>query len=222
MKNFLYISLIATVFLSSLTSSLASADTNTSVFFMKANSSARINIEFTFSTVGNWTLYPLIYSVPNSGGPVGSIIVVTEPSSLNLTISQSKYNVTYTITPKNNVTGAFEIYTGFCGNYYPLVVGLNQSKVNSKIFEGFGNGDNFGCSPYEPNIRTENVVGYSGMLPVTLSENSSTSGLPLQSSATPEFPFAEIVLLISIASLVVFYRLYLKSKLNILTKMGSK
>ncbi|MDE1813013.1 MAG: hypothetical protein KGH85_09170, partial [Thaumarchaeota archaeon] len=110
-------------------------------------------------------------------------------------------------TPKNNITGAFEIYTGFCGHYYPIVVGLNKSEVNPKIFEGFNNGDNFGCSPYEPHIHTENIVSYSGVIPVTLSENSSTGNMPIQSSVIPEFPFAITILLISFVSVIAFYRL---------------
>jgi hypothetical protein len=41
-------------------------------------------------------------------------------------------------------------------------------------------------------------------------------------TAAPEFPFAEFVLLISVASLIVFYRLHLQSKLNIPTKVSPK
>gem|GEM_PF-2772077 len=211
MKNFLYISLIAVVLSASFASSLASADN--SVLFMKANSSAKINIEYTFSRIGNWTMYPSIYPVQNSGGPSSSIIVMANPSFLNMTFYQLKNNITYTITPKNNTIGTFEMYTGFCGHYYPIVVGLNKSEVNPKIFDDFNTGDNFGCSPYEPNIRTENVIGYSDIIPITLSENSSMENTQVQSLAIPEFPFVIPILLASMMSILIFYRMKLSFRI---------
>lgn len=210
MKNFLHASLIAIVLSSLFASSLVSADATT-VFFMKADSSAKINIEYTFSDVGNWTLYPSIYPMPNSGGTTSSVIAMAIPSFFNVTTPQNKYDVTYVVTPKNNVTGAFEIYTGFCGRYYPIVVGLNQTEVNPKIFENFNNGVNFGCSPYQPDINTEHVVSYLGITPVSLSENSSTWSMSMQSSTTPEFPFAISMLIISITSLIIFYRIMIRN-----------
>lgn len=210
MKNFLYILLIVVISVS-LASSLASADN--SVLFMKANSSAKINIEYTFSRIGNWTLYPSIYPVQNSGGPSSSIIVMANPSFLNMTFYQLKNNITYTITPKNNTIGTFEMYTGFCGHYYPLVIGLNKSEVNPKIFDSFNTGDNFGCSPYEPDIHTESIIGYSNMIPVTFSANSSMGNMPTQSLTIPEFPFVIPVLLVSIMSILVFYRMTLRFRI---------
>lgn len=193
---------LSSVFVSSPASASAA-----SVFFMKANSSAKINIEFTFSSTGNWTMNPLVYSMPSTGGPVNSIAVVADPGSLNVTIFQPKYDITYTMTPKNNVTGIFEIDTGFCGRYYPIVVGLNESEVDPKIFKGFNNGTNFGCSPYQPDIHSESVIGYSGIIPLTLSADSEIWNKKVQSSVVPEFPIAISVLLISIILLIVFYRI---------------
>ena len=197
---------------SSFALNLASAqETNNYVFFMKTNSTAKIYTEFIFPVVNNasWTLptSTKVYEYPeiNGGGAqVDSIPVTVEPNSFM--VSQHDVNVTYAITAKNDTKGTFEIYTGVCGFFYPLVVGLNESEVDPKIFYSFYKGMYF-CPNYRTPPPTVNLVGYSGLVSKTFSENSSTWGNPAQSPAVPEFPFAILILIISIGSLIVFYRI---------------
>lgn len=113
---------------------LASADSiGGPVYFMKTNSTAKLYTEFSFREVGDTSLKPEVYSFPTTGTPLNSFTIVADPSQLNPKSPQRNLDVTFTITAKNNITGTFGIFIGLpCTGiaWYPLVVGLNESKVD--------------------------------------------------------------------------------------------
>lgn len=179
---------------------------------MKTNSSAKLYIEFTFRYNGGAEAYPRVYQYPDSFAvltPADSISVVPTTNTFQGE-SQSNFNVTYTITAKNNTSGTFQLFMGAgCtdGSFYPLVVGLNESKVNPQIYRNFNHGwKSLTCPPFQTVINHTKIIGYSGIIPKIVSDNSNTWINPTQSSTVPEFPFAILILIISIASLIMFYR----------------
>lgn len=98
------------------------------------------------------------------------------------------------------------------GYSYPLVVGLNESEVDPSIFYNFHPITCVFCPAFSTLPPSEKVLGYSGLVVKTFSENSTTWQTPTQLSSTvPEFPFTIPILTISVVSLIVFYRIKIRN-----------
>jgi hypothetical protein len=196
----------------SLTSNLALAqEKGTVVYFMKTNSSAKLYLKIKFHENMVVPLNPIMYTYPEIYNLYynDTIKVVPTESSVQTTPPYG-INTTETITAKNNITGTFEIFVGGCTNssFVPLVVGLNESKVDPQIFHNFHSGwVSLSCPPVDAFISQTKIIGYSGLIPKIISENSNTWINPTQSSTIPEFPFVIPILIISIGSLITFYRI---------------
>ncbi len=188
--NIHYFLIIVLVLSLSLIPSFESAfATSESVFFMKANSTAKLYAELTFRIVeGSWTPYPEVYSYPLVNGNyvnVGSITIRAAPNSFAVT--QPNVNVTYTIITKNDTRGTFLIFTGAWGYSYPLVVGLNESEVNPKKFYNFQPINCVFCPSMTTEPPREKVIGYSGLITKIASENSTWIN-PTHASTWQFFP----------------------------------
>lgn len=183
---------------------------NGQVFFMKSNSTAKLYTELVFPRVDdtNWIPYPSAFLYPeiNDGNTaeVHSITIMAEPNPV--TVNQHNINVTYTIITKNNTKGIFEIFTGSWGYSYLLVVGLNEFEVNPVIFHNFHPIDCVFCPAFRTEPPKEILLGYSGMTSVSLSGNSGTWWVFLNSLTTPQFRFATIMSVISTATAILLYQ----------------
>ncbi len=186
------LSLITIVLSFSLLSGLASAQENgTVVYFMKTNSSARLYLKVTFNENNVVQLYPIMYTYPEIYNLYynDTIKVVATEGSVQTT-SPHNVNATEIITTKDNIHGTFEIFVGGCtkSSFIPLVVGLNESQVNPKIYQNFHSGwVSMTCPPIDAWISQTKVIGYSGLTPKIISENSTWIN-PTYSSTMQFFP----------------------------------
>ncbi|MGI0088355.1 MAG: hypothetical protein ACREBI_10440 [Nitrosotalea sp.] len=144
-------------------------------YFMKQNSTAKIDAKFTFQLLNNetWKLKPQIFSslYDPSSEPTGMTISVL-PNSFNA--NKSSISVTYTITAKPDTKGVYALFLFYCG-LSPLVVGLNESQINPEIFNEF-----FIAGYMCPGIAPPpmNITDYSNMVSKIINVNPNTVNNP--------------------------------------------
>src|SRR2546428_8346591 len=184
-----YLSIIIILVMSIIWNGIAYAQvTSGSVLFMRPNSTGNIYANFIFHVLDNrtWTLEPQLHASltdPNSIIPK-DLTIVAVPSSINA--NKSNVTVTYTITAKNDLKGVYALFLYFCGQF-PLVVGLNESKVNPAVFDQFFNA--MGSCPAGGESTPEmRIVGYSGIISKTISTNSSNTNNPSLVNQLGEIP----------------------------------
>ena len=166
------------------------------IFYMKTNSIAEIYANFTFDSNSNnnqeissgISYYPS-GSHPNLSVDPRIILLSMQPNTLE---NHRTTPITYTITASNSSEGTYLLNLGgFCDNYYLLVVGLNKSEVDPKIFTEFMSPHvEMGCGPFFGLGVDMKLVGFSG---ITFGTSNST---------VPEFPLALVVLVTSISLII--------------------
>lgn len=172
--------------------------TSPNAFFMQTNSTGKIFANYTRDNNENndMKIYASVSSYSSDSRPDPRVISLSvQPNSL---VNHQTTPVTFTITASNDSKGIYNIQFGICGEYYMLLVGINESEVDSEIIHDYLLPHmQEGCIGPTNLFSQEMVVtGYSNITPITLSEPSTT----------PEFPFAIPILVISIASLILLYR----------------
>ena len=145
---------------------------NASALFMKSNSTGKIYAHTLDNIMNNVMLTPLIS--PGLNEPPFPI----DSKNITITAEQNSttYDVTYTITAKNNTKGVFFLRLGVCVFYSPLVVGLNESQVNPVIFYDYLNVA-YECPARVPSLS---ILGYSGIISkaITFYNSNITAPLP--------------------------------------------
>ncbi len=165
----LTLSIIIILAISVVSSGIAYAEiTSGQALFMKSNSIGQIHANLTFPVLDNrtWDLTPSLTNLSDPN-PIASkdLIIVASPNSI--TANKSNVPVTYSITAKNDIKGVYSLFLFFCGES-PLVVGLNESKVNPAIFNQFFNAV-YMCPMMNTATPELNIVSYSGMISKTIS-----------------------------------------------------
>lgn len=161
---------------------------NGSAYFMKSNSTAKIYADFTTNVLDNqsWDIKPeIVTSLDDFNTKPSGLTIDAQPSSfLN---NMHHVHVTYTITAKDNVKGAYPLFLFFCGTS-PLVVGLNESEVNPALYTKFFTAA-YTCPAMSASMPVMSIIGYSGITSkiLTIDHNTvavtsvSTLGVPPQS-----------------------------------------
>ncbi|MBI3622560.1 hypothetical protein HY212_00580 [Candidatus Pacearchaeota archaeon] len=148
---------------------------------MKSNSIGQIYANFTFHVLDNhtWNLTPSLHTNLSDPNPIASknLTIIASPNSI--TANKSNVSVTFTITAKNDIKGVYSLFLFFCGES-PLVVGLDESKVNPAIFNQFFNAQ-YMCPMMSGATPEMNIAGYYGMISKTISTiPSDTNNVEIQ------------------------------------------
>lgn len=164
------------------------------VFFMKENSTAKIFTNFTFPVLNNksWNISPSILGDIHDPNPIDSKYLTITVNSSSVTANKYNSTVAYTITTKNNVKGVYPLFLYYCG-LSPLVVGLNESDINSAIFNEFFTAV-YNCPAGSEDMPKINFIGFSNMISKNIDTNSNNSGSVdyMGPVSVPQPPFLQI------------------------------
>lgn len=146
------------------------------VFFMKENSTAKIFTNFTFPVLNNktWNISPSILADIHNPNPLDSKYLTVTVNSSSVTANKYNSTVAYTITAKNNVKGVYPLFLYYCG-LSPLVVGLNESDINSAVFNEFFTAV-YNCPAGSEDMPKMNFIGYSNMISKNIDTDSNNTG----------------------------------------------
>ena len=141
---------------------------------MKSNSTAKIYTDYTFRVSNNETWIPyshFITSFTNPDSPT-KLTITANPSSF--TGKTNNVKVVFTITAKSDAKGIYPLYLDYYCNAIPVVVGLDESEVNSTILKGMITTAS-GCAIPPENAPETNLIGYSGVTSnsVTIHDNNT-------------------------------------------------
>ena len=183
---------------------------NYPALFMKSNSIAKIYVDFTFSILNNktWNLYPHFTGL-DTPNPPANLTVVETPSSF--TGNATDVKGIFTITATGNAKGIYPLILGYYCDAIPVVVGLNESKAILSTVYGIIAAPK-GCSIPPEDSPSINFIGYSGVTAsgITVDENNTITITSVSPLTVPEFPLAIPILLISISSMIIFYRMNIR------------